>query len=90
MMLTSTVAPEGLPAAAAGSPAAYFRCLRDNPNFRLLWVGGTLINLGWWAHYIAAMQVAQALAGPRLTGLAVSGLFRRAALLGPRHAWYAC
>lgn len=59
------------PAAGAG-PAAYWRCLKTNPAFRLLWAAKVLNSgLGWWLTYVGMLQLVVALSGGQ-SGLAVS------------------
>ena len=50
----------------------YLALLRHNPNFRYLWLGSVISQLGDWFNVIAAAELITRLTD---SGLALSGLF---------------
>jgi hypothetical protein len=50
----------------------YYRCLRDNRHFRLLWTAETVDNVGSWLSYVATLDMVEQFSGG--SGLALSAV----------------
>ena len=75
----ATAAASGSSATAAAASAEkthgfrdYYRCLRDNRHFRLLWTAETVDNVGSWLSYVATLDMVEQFSGG--SGLALSAV----------------
>ena len=66
----ATAAASGSSATAAAASAEkthgfrdYYRCLRDNRHFRLLWTAETVDNVGSWLSYVATLDMVEQFSG---------------------------
>ena len=50
----------------------YYRCLRDNRHFRLLWTAETVDTCGSWLSYVAVLDMVEQFSGG--SGLALSAV----------------
>jgi len=50
----------------------YFRCLRDNPHYRNLWIADFVDNIGAWLNYVATLELVEQFSGG--SGLAVTAV----------------
>jgi len=56
----------------AASLGAYWRCLRDNPHYRNLWIADFIDNIGAWLNYVATLELVEEFSGG--SGFAVTAV----------------
>lgn len=57
--------------AEAATLASYWRCLRNNPGYRNLWLADFIDNIGAWLNYVATLELVSAFTSSSLALSAV-------------------